>query len=155
MPIAMHLGVLYPWARPEAATDAIIQAKASYLNPKFFYFRAALYFAIWGTLTTLLTSWSSEQDNEPTRVPGPKDGRLRVLSGPGLVLYMLTVTFMSTDWIMSCEPHFTSTIFGILMLGGQGLSTLAFTIVILTLLAKVKPVSGVAQPETSSMTSAS
>ena len=148
LPIAMHLDVLYPWARPDAANDPIIQTKIAYLNPKFFYIRALIYFAIWGTLTTLLTKWSKEQDGEPTRLPGPKDGRMRALSGPGVVLYMLTVTFMSVDWIMSCEPHFTSTIFGILTLGGQGLSTLAFTIVILTLLAKVKPVSDVAQPET-------
>jgi hypothetical protein len=146
IPIAMHLGVLYPWARPEAATDKIIQSKVLYLNPTFFYIRAGLYFAIWGTLTFFLTRWSSEQDAEPTRLPGPKDGRLRVLSGPGIVLYMLTITFMSTDWIMSCEPHFTSTIFGILMLGGQGLSTLAFTILVLALLARVRPVSEVAMP---------
>ena len=146
IPIAMNLGALYPWARPDAATDAVIQAKAAYLNPKFFYIRAAVYFAIWGTLTTLLTSWSKEQDGEPTRLPGPKDGRMRALSGPGIVLYMLTVTLMSVDWIMSAEPHFTSTIFGILTLGGQGLSTLAFTILILSLVAKTKPVSDIAQP---------
>jgi hypothetical protein len=146
IPIALHLGVLYPWARPEAATDAIIQAKAGYLNPKFFYIRAVIYFVIWGTLTTLLTSWSKEQDGEPTRLPGPKDGRMRALSGPGIVLYMLTLTFMSVDWVMSLEPHFSSTIFGILLLGGQGLSTLAFTILILAALAKVKPLSDIVQP---------
>jgi hypothetical protein len=146
IPIAMHLPSLYSWARPEAASDAVIQAKAGYLNPKFFYIRAAIYFAIWGTLTTLLTNWSKEQDGEPTRLPGPKSSRMGALSGPGLVLYMLTVTFMSVDWIMSCEPHFTSTIFGILILGGQGLSTMAFTILILVAMSNAKPVSDVAQP---------
>src|SRR5262249_835174 len=69
-----------------------------------------------------------------------------VLSGPGLVLYMLTVTFMAVDWVMSLDPHFTSTIFGILTLGGQGLSTLAFTILVLAALAKSRPVADVAQP---------
>ena len=64
---------------------------------------------------------------------GPMDRRFRVLSGPGLVLYVLTITFMSVDWVMSLDPHWYSTIFGILMLGGQGLSTLAFTILVLAL----------------------
>ena len=60
-------------------------------------------------------------------LPGPLDRRIRVLSGPGLVLYVLTLTFMSVDWVMSLDPHWYSTIFGILTLGGQGLSTMAFT----------------------------
>ena len=147
VPIALSLPVLYPWARPDALADPKIAIKASYLNPTFFYIRAALYFAIWMTLTFTLTRWSKEQDDNPRRLPGPKDGRMRVLSGPGLVLYMLTLTFMSVDWIMSLVPHFTSTIFGILILGGQGLSTLAFSILVLAALSRFKPVSEVASEE--------
>jgi hypothetical protein len=74
------------------------------------------------------------------------DGRFRVLSGPGLVLYMLTLTFMSVDWIMSLAPRFYSTIFGILMVGGQGLSTIAFTIVILRTIARFRPMSELVEP---------
>jgi hypothetical protein len=57
---------------------------------------------------------------------------------------MLTVTFMSVDWVMSLEPHFTSTIFGIIFVGGQGLTTLAFAILILTMLSRYRPVSDIA-----------
>jgi hypothetical protein len=144
VPIALSLPVLYPWARPDALADPKIASKALYLNPTFFYIRAAIYFAIWMGLTFTLTRWSKEQDDNPVRLPGPKDGRMRVLSGPGLVLYMLTITFMSVDWVMSLEPHFTSTIWGILTLGGQGLSTLAFTILVLAALSRFKPVSELA-----------
>jgi hypothetical protein len=144
VPIALSLPVLYPWARPDALADPKIALKAAYLNPTFFYIRAALYFAIWMALTFTLTRWSKEQDDNPVRLPGPKDGRMRVLSGPGLVLYMLTITFMSVDWVMSLEPHFTSTIWGILTLGGQGLSTLAFSILVLAALSRFKPVSELA-----------
>jgi hypothetical protein len=147
IPIAMNLPVLYPWARPDAVNDPVIQSKIAYLNTNFFLLRAVLYFGIMLTLSLVLTRWSREQDREPTRLPGPKDGRLRFLSGPGLVLYMIMVTFMSVDWVMSLDPHFTSTIFGILMLGGQGLSTLAFTILILSALSRAKPVSTVAKPD--------
>ena len=85
--------------------------------------RAAVFFAVWGGLAFFLTKWSREQDEAPAVPTGPLDRRFRVLSGPGLCLFVLTVTFMSVDWVMSLDPHWYSTIFGILMLGGQGLST--------------------------------
>lgn len=146
LPIAFNLGAVFPWARPEGAAVVDPQTHARYLNPTFFYIRAVLYFVIWGALIYFLTTWSSEQDAEPTRLPGPKDGRLRVLSGPGLVIYMLTLTFSSVDWVMSLDPSFSSTIFGILNLGQQGLASIAFTVVILSMLSKTKPVSELAQP---------
>ena len=143
IPIAMNLEVLYEWVRPEAAADHAIHEKAAYLNVPFFFARAAGFFVILGALTFLLNRWSKEQDDTAPRRPGPKDGRLRVLSGPGLVLYVITITFMSVDWVMSLDPHFYSTIFGILMLGGQGLSTIAFTIIVLRSLGRFRPLSDV------------
>jgi hypothetical protein len=145
LPIALNLPVLYEWVRPEAAADPGIQTKAAYLNTGFFFVRAALFFAIWGALAFFLNRWSREQDETAPRLPGPRDGRFRVLSGPGLVLYVVTLTFMSVDWIMSLEPHFYSTIFGILILGGQGLSTMAFTIVVLNALVRFRPMSAVVE----------
>ena len=147
LPIALNLPVLYEWVRPEAASDPVIQEKAAYLNVGFFFVRAAIFFAIWGGLAFFFNRWSKEQDDSAPRLPGPKDGRFRVLSGPGLVLYMLTLTFMSVDWILSLAPHFYSTIFGILMLGGQGLSTMAFTILTLAALARFKPMSDIVEPD--------
>jgi hypothetical protein len=144
VPIYLKLPVLYPWARPEAASDPMIQTKAAYLNVSFFLLRAAFYFVVWAVLAFTLARWSKEQDSEPTLPPGPKDRRSRVLSGPGLVLYVLTITFMSVDWVMSTDPHWFSTIFGVLFLGGQGLSTLAFTIMVVAGLARSKPMSAVA-----------
>jgi len=143
----LNLPVLYEWMRPEAMNDPVIKLKAAYLNKGFFLARAVLFFAIWGTLVFLLNRWSKEQDDSAPRRPGPMDGRLRVLSGPGLVLYVITITFMSVDWIMSISPKFYSTIFGILTLGGQGLSTMAFTILTLSLLARFKPMSQVIEKD--------
>lgn len=147
LPIALNLPTLYAWARPEAATDPIIQSKAAYLNVTGFYLRAAVFFAAWIGLSSMLRKWSKEQDDSPAEIPGPRDRRFRVLSGPGLVIYVLTVTFMSVDWVMSLDPHWYSTIFGVLMIGGQGLSTLAFTIVVLSALVKFKPMADVAGPD--------
>jgi len=151
LPLAVKVPQLYAWARPEAEmTEAVREAvhlKGAYLNLSFFYVRAALYFVIWGALAFFLNKWSKEQDEDPAVPTGPKDRRLRVLSGPGLVLYVLTITFMSVDWIMSLDPHWYSTIFGILTLGGQGLSTLAFTIMVLAALVKFEPMNRVASTE--------
>ena len=147
IPLVIKMQTLYSWARPEAADDAIIQAKAAYLNPQGFVLRAVLYFVILGVLTFILNRWSAEQDRDPAELPGPKDRRSRVVSGPGLVLYVLVVTFMSVDWVMSLDPHWFSTIFGVLTLGGQGLATLAFTLVVLASLVRFRPMSGIVGTE--------
>lgn len=148
IPIAMNLKVLYKWAKPEiVAADPLIQTKIAYLNPEFFYIRAVIYFVIWGALITVLNRWSLQQDQTAPQEPGPLDRRFRLLSGPGLLLHVLCLTFMSVDWVMSLDPHFYSTIFGVLTLGGQGLSTMAFTILILQGLSNSKPISEIADAE--------
>jgi hypothetical protein len=145
VPLALNLPTLYAWARPEVMeTDHLIHLKAVYLNAPFFLARAVVFFVIWGGLAYLLNKWSREQDEQPTLLPGPQDRRFRLLSGPGLCLFVLTVTFMSVDWVMSLDAHWYSTIFGVLMLGQQGLSTLAFTIVVLAALVRFQPFSQVA-----------
>jgi hypothetical protein len=72
--------------------------------------------------------------------------RIQRVSGAGLVLYALTVTFAGIDWIMSLNPHWYSTLFGFLMMGGQGLAALAFTIVVSTFLVKRAPMSSLLAP---------
>lgn len=147
IPIALNLQTLYKWARPEALEDNLIVPKLPYLNDDFFYLRAILYFVIWMGLTFILNKWSKEQDEAAPQPPGPADRKFRVLAGPGLVLHVIAITFMSVDFVMSLDPHFYSTIFGVLTLGGQGLSTLAFTILVLQGLAHSKPISEVADNE--------
>ncbi len=146
LPIAFNLDTLYAWARPEAADDHILHLKAAYLNAPFFYLRAVLFFAIWGGLAYLLNKWSREQDEQPAQLIGPQDRRFRLLSAPGLVIFVLSITLMSVDWVMSVDPHWYSTIFGVLMIGGQGLATMAFTLVVLAALVKHEPMSRVALP---------
>jgi hypothetical protein len=147
LPIALNLQTLYAWARPEAVNDHLIHLKHAYLNAPFFYARAALFFAIWGALAFLLNKWSREQDEQPAQLIGPQDRRFRLLSGPGLCLFVLTVTFMSVDWVMSLDAHWYSTIFGVLMIGGQGLSTMAFTILVLAALVRFEPMAQVARAD--------
>ena len=72
--------------------------------------------------------------------------RIQRLSGFGLVFYALTVTFAGIDWIMSINPHWYSTLFGFLMMGGQGLSALAFTIIISRFLSQRAPMQELLKP---------
>src|SRR5436309_12487074 len=68
------------------------------------------------------------------------------LSAAGLILYMLTMSFAAFDWVMSRDPHWFSTIYGALIIIGQGLVTLAFQIIMLTWLARRKPMSEALTP---------
>jgi hypothetical protein len=147
VPIWLNLPALYTWARPEAANDPVIHEKAAYLNTSFFTIRAVIFFVVWGGLIYLLNKWSREQDEKPAQPIGPSDRKFRVLSGPGLVLYVITATFMSVDWVMSLDPHWYSTIFGVLTIAGQGLGTMAFTIIVMASLVRFAPMSGVANAE--------
>src|SRR6187549_251258 len=88
LPIALNLPTLSKWAMPGAADDPIIQTKAAYLNTSGFLMRAAVFFVVWIVLAYFLRKWSKEQDEEPAIVTGPRDRRFRVLSGPGLCLYV-------------------------------------------------------------------
>ena len=145
LPLLMRLPDLYLWARPEAlAHDEILAHKAAYLNVPFFLARTLLYFAIWGALAYWLNRWSNEQDHSPE---GGSARRLEMISGPGLAVVGLTVTFASVDWVMSLEPHWFSTIYGLLFLIGDVLATLAFAICIVALVRDRPPLANLASRE--------
>ncbi|MGH9672677.1 MAG: hypothetical protein ACRD44_05800, partial [Bryobacteraceae bacterium] len=90
----------------------------------------------------LLNKWSAEQE----RGGAGAKARLQSLSAPGLILYGLTVTFASVDWAMSLEPHWYSTIYGVLFMVGQALATLAFVLVTLMWMSRRPPMSEVLAP---------
>jgi hypothetical protein len=143
LPIVFGVHELYIWSDPAmVAKDEVLQAKAPYLNVPFFVLRAALYFVIWSSMAFLLSKWSLDQER------GERGQALKMqrLSGGGLVVYALTVLFMSVDWIMSLDPHWYSTIYGILFMGSQGLSALAFTIAAVVLLGRSEPMSRIVAP---------
>jgi hypothetical protein len=140
LPVALGVRRLYAWARPEeVAKDAALQAKEAYLNVPFFLARAAFYFAVWIAIAYFLNRWSLEQDHQPS----PKLTRkLQLLSAGGLVAYGLTMTFASIDWVMSLEPRWFSTMYGVLYIAGQALNALAFVTAALVLVSRQAPFSG-------------
>lgn len=141
LPLVGGIKSLYVWSDPAVvATDHALQEKQLYLNIPFFLGRAALYFALWLGAMFLLNRWSIAHDNDPT--PEPPRHFLH-LSAPGLGMYGLTMTFAAIDWVMSLEPHWFSTIYGLLFVIGQVLSAFAMAIVVVTALAPYPPLSRV------------
>jgi hypothetical protein len=140
VPIALGLGRLYEWAQPEhVAHDPLLQHKELYLNVPFFLGRAALYFVVWTIVVRSLWRWSLQQDESFDPKPGE---RLELLSRGGLVVMGLTMTFASVDWAMSLEPHWFSTIYGVLFMGGSALTAFALVIPVAALLSAHPPVAG-------------
>ena len=145
VPVIFGIHSLYEWSHDDAvAQDIILQHKSPYLNTPFFIARAAFYFAAWLLMGWFLNRWSKQQDS--TR-DGSFAKRFQRLSAPGLIIYALTITFASTDWVMSLEPHWFSTIYGMMFMVGQALTTLAFVIAVLALLADTPPISEFLEPE--------
>ena len=140
LPIVPGMHDIYHWTHADALSDPVIAAKAAYLNTPFFLARALFYFIIWVGIGHLLLKWSKEQDE--TGDPAYA-GKLTTLSAAGLLIYALTITFAITDWLMSVNPHWFSTMWGPLFMVGQALAALAVTINVLVLLAGTEPMNRV------------
>jgi hypothetical protein len=147
VPIAFVLPKLYIWARPDAvAADEVLLHKQLYLNPTFFLIRAAIYFLVWWGCTYFLNRWSLQQDQGEVALTPADTRRFRVVSAPGLLLYVILMTFGSIDWLMSLDAHWYSTIFGFIMVAGQALGALSLAVAVLAILARTEPLASFLRP---------
>ena len=140
LPIAfgMQMKHLYPWTwmSPEQLGP---QKVKFYLNPGFFWVRGVLYFIGWGLFYSRLVAWSKKEEAGET-TPA-QYVTIQNLSGFGIVFYAATITFASIDWAMSLYPEWWSTVWGMLFMVGQVLTTFCFTIILLVKLAGMEPIS--------------
>jgi hypothetical protein len=137
VPLLFGLSSLYSWTDPDTlAQSTLLQHKSVYLNVPFFLVRTVLYFIVWIGLAYGLNRWSlrQEQTAEPALT-----ARLRRLSAIGMILYFLTATFAAYDWLMSLEPAWYSSIYGVLFMVGQVLATFALAIIGLNWLSNRRP----------------
>ncbi len=145
LPIGIGMHRLYLWTHPGmVAGDKTLLAKQFYLNTPTWILRAVIYFALWNVIVYLLARWSARQDTDAS--PGVWRF-LKTVSGPGLVLYGFSVNFAATDWVMSLDPHWFSTIYGLIFIAQHGLSTMALTICLVVLLAQFPPLNEVLRPD--------
>ena len=127
VPIWLGRHDLFVWTDPaEVAKSAALRGKSGYLNEEFFAIRVIVYFISWGGLALYFSRQSQSQDQSgDERITR----RLQAVAAPGLIVFSLTVTLASVDWIMSLEPEWYSTMFGVYYFAGSLLSAFAFTVV--------------------------
>jgi hypothetical protein len=150
IPVILGMHKLYIWAQPldqiadKHLREHLKDITQTYLTTNGFWMRAAFYFAIWNLLSFLLTKWSKQTDK-----PGSPDptSRFKVIAGPGLILYGFTISFAAIDWVMSLDPSWVSTIFGLVILIGQVLSAMCFAVVVERILFNYKPMSEMLKPD--------
>jgi len=146
IPIVISVPTLYSWANPElVASLNLTHFKLEYLNARFWVIRAILYFVAWFIWIFLLNRWSLREDADG----GSRRyfDRMRRLSGPGLVLFAFTVTYAAVDWVMSLEPGFFSTIYGMIFMVVPALLGVALVVLTLTALSNYEPFATLAEPK--------
>ena len=146
IPILLGMAHLYSWADPvRIAADhhlaEVVHKKGAYLNVPFFTGRAIFYFLFWALMARTLTSLSWKYDETGDREYAEK---MRRMSGWGLLAQALVITFAGVDWGMSLDPHWYSTIWGILFMVGQALSAWCVCIMLMSRLYTHAPFTRVA-----------
>ena len=110
-----------------------------YLTHNGFVIRALIYFAIWVGLVWLFNAMSRQQDvNRDDRA---LRARLKFWAGPGIILYVFSMTFAAIDWAMSLSPHWASTIYGFLFVAGQAISAMSLMIIVVIMCSHAEPFS--------------
>ncbi len=120
IPIVLGLKEIYPWTNGSlVAGSEALRAKSAYLSDRFFIIRGIAYFVVWSLWIGSIYRQSTRQDTERSIKQMHIASRW---SAPGLFLAVAVGTLASYDWLMSLEPTWYSTIFGLVMLSGGGLT---------------------------------
>ena len=128
---------------PASGEGALSDFQKNYLTTHGFYLRAIIYFALWLALMFVFNILSKRQDtNQDDRA---LRRTLKMLAGPGIILYVFAMSFAAIDWVMSLSPHWASTIYGFLFVAGQLISAMAFMIAVVVLLARTEPFASILQ----------
>jgi hypothetical protein len=145
LPIFFGMKHLYSvWLNaPQSGEGALSEFEQRYLTLNGFRVRAVIYFVVWGILVVLFNRWSREQDvnREDRRLRR----RLKMLAGPGIILYVMAMSFAAIDWVMSLSPHWSSTIYAFIFIAGQLISSMSLMAIVVVFLAGSEPFSHVLQ----------
>jgi hypothetical protein len=131
LPILAGMNDLFHWMHPEG--DPILEGKAGYLNPTFFVIRVVFFFVAWTLLSRFFYNNSTAQDTDPSPAI---THRLRWFAPLGIALYAFSSTFAAFDWMMSLDPHWFSTIFGLYYFAGSAIAIFASLVILAMVLQK-------------------
>ena len=145
IPIWLGRHELFIWTNPEElAKSHHLQGKSPYLNESFFLIRAIIFFVVWGGFGWFFSSQSQKQDQTGDEAI---TRRLQSLAPIGLILFSITMSFAAIDWIMSLEPQWYSTMWGVYYFSGAVLAVFAFLIVSVTFIQARGKLQGIATVE--------
>lgn len=132
LPLIFSMGNIFHWMHPEIVnSDKILLEKAPYLNTTFFIIRIAVFLSVWIFFYYLITKNSRNQDVSKDQTLTKKNIKISAIFIP---FFAITITFTGIDWLMSLEPHWFSTIFGVYYFSGSVLAALSAVTIIAVLL---------------------
>ncbi len=141
VPVVIGMSELFPWTDAEVvAKDPVLLSKQPYLNSPFFLGRLAFYLVVWSGLALYFGLASRRQDSTGDHAI---TRRLQMAAAPGLFLFAVSITFAAIDWIMSLDPHWYSTIFGLYYFAGAVVAAHAFIAIVTVGLHRSGLVTGV------------
>ena len=144
LPLIFGLPHIYEWANPErVAHDVLLQKKQLWLNPMGWGIRALIYFALWALWAWRIRVLSLKFYED--RSPYTELSR-RKWAASGLLVMVMTLTLCSVDWVMSLEPKWYSSMYGIAFTVGAGLSAFAFVTFFLTTIARTQAMIDILKP---------
>jgi hypothetical protein len=145
VPVVLGMSSLYgAWMNPEhRQREPLSPLQQRYLTSSGFLVRAVIYFAIWYALVWIFNKWSRRQDVDQENRALRR--HFKLLAGPGIILYVVAMTFASIDWVMSLSPHWASTIYGFIFVAGQAVSAMSLMIAVVVLLSGSEPFASVLQ----------
>ena len=134
LPLLIFHDKIYWWTTHQ--DDKVIKAKALYLNIPFFYTRWVIYTLFFLVVVYLLTKWSKLEDETKSTEYSSK---LEFLSGPGVWLFFILMTFCAVDYMMVLEPYWYSTVYGFMIVIGGVLTAMSIVVATLTVLTGYEP----------------
>lgn len=143
LPIMFGVTYLYEWTHLPADDYTVIH-RGWFQTPQAWIIRSVIYFVIFGVMVYLLNKWSAAQDKSANHDEAAKWlGTATAFSGPTMVIYALAVTFATVDWVMVLDPHWFSTIWGLLFVAGWALATFSFAVIMLAYMSDKAPMNAV------------
>lgn len=130
LPIIFGMRDIYPWMDAKVQANPVVAAKLPYLNTPGFIGRSLLMLGIWVLLQYLFNKWSSQEDAGDTKATG----KMKAMAGPGIVIFTLTWMLAATDWGMSLEPTWFSSMYPVSFIPSMVLLSFCGSVLLLNLL---------------------
>ncbi len=144
VPILMNAGTVYHWTHPEYMSQhAALEFKKWFLNDAGFLLRNVGYFLFWLGLAAYMRRSTLKQDQ--TKEEGLAVWRTSI-AAPSILFFVLSITFAVTDWLMSLDAHWFSTIFGVWLMVGGALTAISFATLVVMRSAGKEPIKAIMHP---------